>query len=399
MPIIDLNKRSSGTTTFGDLNAGVTYSSPLLFGSYTQNNFLSIPAVYAALDIISSSIALMPINLRQKEENKDTIVENSPITALFDNMLQSKYTLFRTIVFDTIWWGNSFIYIKRDGKGNPIKLTYLQHGDVAIEYDKFNDTVSYNVVNHRNIPKKVKQYDMLHFIKNSKDGITGIGLLAYASGAMKLTDNMNNAASDFFGSGCGINGILKFQGMVPDKSKKDIREQWSAIHGAGSVGGGLAVVGGDCDFIPVNADPTKSQMLESRQFSIAEIARYFGISPLLLQDLSHGNTTAIEAVSIQFVKYTLMPLVSLIENELNRKLLTGITNMWLDLDESVLLSSDKQAMANYLSTLTKNGIITTNEARKQLDLNPMEGGDELIIPYTDLGMNTIGSKEGNETGN
>jgi hypothetical protein len=84
-----------------------------------------------------------------------------------------------------------------------------------------------------------------------------------------------------------------------------------------------------------------------------------------------------------------MPLVKLIENELNRKLFPGVFDTWIDLDETILLASDKQSLANYLSTLTQNGIMSINEARRQLDLNEVEGGDALIIPYTDLGMNTL----------
>jgi HK97 family phage portal protein len=391
MNTLDLRKpeKRSGTT-FGDIvNGGVSYQAPLWFGSYTQNNFLSIPAVYAALDLISSSVALMPLQVCQRKENQSTILDGHPLLKLFDEMIQSKFTLFRMITWDILWHGNSFVYIKRGANGIPVSLTYLPHGDVTINYNKPKGTVTYQVVNHLDIKKEIPQKDMLHFLKNTKDGVVGIGLLAYASESFKLTDNLNNSASDFFGSGCGISGILKFKGQVPEKSKAEIRQQWSQIHAPGANGAGLAITSSDCDYVPVSQDPSSSQMLESRQFAIAEVARFFGISPLLLQSLENGNTTAIEQISLQFVKYTLMPLVKLIENELNRKLFPGVFDTWIDLDETILLASDKQSLANYLSTLTQNGIMSINEARRQLDLNEVEGGDALIIPYTDLGMNTL----------
>ena len=386
--MIDFRTQKRNTNTIGGVVEHMGYTTPLLFGSYAQNNYLSIPAVYAALDLISSSIAVMPLQVRQKGDNKSTVIEDHPILRLFDEMIQSKYILFRSIVFDTLWWGNSYIYIKRDGKGVPTKLIYLQHGDVSVDYNKTKGTIIYQIANHLDVPQTAKPENMLHFFKNTRDGVTGIGLLAYASQAFKLADNLNSAADDFFSSGCNVTGILKFAGIVPDKSKKEIREQWSQIHAPGATGSGLVVIGGDADYIPVSQDPSKSQMLESREFGIAEIARFFGISPLLLQDLTNGSG-AIEEIALQFVKYTLTPLVSLIEHEMNRKLFPGISSTWLDLDETALLAADKQSLANYLSTLTKNGIISTNEARAQLDLNPVDGGDALLIPYTDLGMNTI----------
>lgn len=382
--------RRNNPTTFGDIADSVTYNTPLLFGAYTQNNYMTLSAVYAALDLISSSVAELPLNVRQRQENKSTIVENHIITKLFDEMTQSRFVLFKSIVWNVLWFGNAFIYIKRDATGTPIKLIYLDYSDVTINYDKYKDIVTYNVTNHKDIPDTVPQKDMLHFLKNTKDGITGVGILAYALPAFKTADYQNTSASNFFGSGCGISGILKFKNLVPDKSKKEIRESWSSVHG-GSSGSGLAVVGGDCDFIPVSQDPSKSQMTESRKFSISEIARFFGISPILLQDLSTG-THNIEEVSIQFVRYTLQPIVSLIESELKRKLLSD-TPMWVDLDETYLLTSNKQSMANYLSTLTKSGIISVNEARKMLDLNPVEDGDKLLIPYSDISQNELSGEK------
>lgn len=385
--MIDFRTQKRNTNTIGGVVEHIGYTAPLLFGSYAQNNYLTLSAVYAALDLISSSIAEMPLNVRTYEEGRDTVVPNHPISALFDNMLQSRFTFMKLMVWDLLWSGNAYCYIKRDGKGTPIKLIYLQHGDVSVDYNKTKGTVIYQISNHLDVPQRVNPADILHILKNTRDGITGIGILAYASQAFKLADNLNSAANDFFGSGCGINGILKFAGVVPDKSKKEIREQWSQIHAPGASGAGLAVVGGDCDYLPVSQDPSSSQMLESRQFGISEIARYFGISPLLLQDLSNG-TANIEEIAIQFVKFCLNPIVHLIESEFNRKLFNG-ANLFIDLDETTLLSADKQAMSNYISSLTRNGIITINEARKMLDLNPVENGDQLFIPYTDLAQNTI----------
>lgn len=385
--MIDFRTQKRNTNTIGGVVEYTGYTTPLLFGSYAQNNYLSIPAVYAALDLISSSIAEMPLNVRITEQGKDTIVDNHPISVLFDNMLMSRYTVLKKLTWDMLWWGNAYIYIKRDGQGNPIKLTYLDHGDVSVDYNKTEGTIIYQIANHLDVPQTAKPENMLHFYKNTRDGITGIGLLAYASQAFKLADNLNNAANDFFGSGCGINGILKFAGIVPDKSKKEIREQWSQIHAPGANGAGLAVVGGDCDYLPVSQDPSHSQMLESREFGISEIARFFGISPLLLQDLTNG-TSNIEEISLQFVKFTLQPIVSLIEAEINRKMLSG-TNLWIDLDQTVLLSADKQAMSNYITSLTRNGIITINEGRKMLDMNEIEGGDKLFVPYSDIAQNTV----------
>lgn len=373
------------------------YSDALLFGKYTQNGYLGLSAVFAAVDIISNSVALLPVNVKQMEENERTILYNHPVARLFDSMTMNRYNVIKTLVWEMILFGNSYLYIHRDEQGNPVKLTYLQHSDVTINYDKYKDEITYGIANHKNIPAKAQAENVMHFFKNTNDGINGVGILNYAARTLRLGDYLNSAADDFFGSGCGINGILKFTGRVMDDQKQKIRQQWSTIHNAGTQGGGLAVLEGDCDFIPVSHDANDAQLLESRTYQVSEIARYFNISPVLLQDLSNGNTYGtIEAMNINFVEYTLMPYIVLMQEEMNRRLFPTGSKYYIDLDENVLLRSDKQSQANYLHTLVSDGILNRNEARDMLDLNPVEGGDDFIIPYTDIAQNTIGDDSNEE---
>lgn len=388
---IDLRmQKRSGVVTFDDIAAGaVPYQSPLLFGVFQHNNYLTLSAVFAALDIISSAIALMPITVRQYSEDKSETVD-SRLPLLFEESIPSKFILMKALVWDVLWHGNGYAYIQRNRSGQPTGIVYLQHGDVTVTYDKLKGEVTYGVTNHQDIPtSNIPKKDMLHFLKNTRDGVTGIGILAFAGPSFELSDSLTTAAEDHFSSGCGISGILKFHGAVPEKSKAEIRSQWAQIHGTGAPGSGLAIASADCDFIPVQQDPNSSQMLESRKFSIEEISRFFGINPILLGYMDAGAWSNIEEISIQFVQYTLLPIVNMIESELTRKLLPDVYDMHFDLDEHVLLKANKQAQASYLNTLTQGGIMTINEARRMLDLNPVDGGDKLLIPYSDIAQNTV----------
>ena len=102
-------------------------------------------------------------------------------------MLQTKHVAIKQLVCDLLLWGNSFMYIKRkDGK--PEKLIYLQHGDVQVDYIKEQDLVQYNVCNHNAIPKLVKKEDMIHFAKDTYDGINGRGFMYFASDIINLAE-------------------------------------------------------------------------------------------------------------------------------------------------------------------------------------------------------------------
>lgn len=144
---------------------------------------------------------------------------------------------------------------------------------------------------------------------------------------------------------------------------------------------------------PVSQNSKDSQLLESRIYNIQDIARYFNINPVLLGDLSHSSYSTIEASLLEFATHTLYPYITLIENELNKKLLMPKeTDLYIDLDANFILKSDKSTQANYLSTLKNAGIITINEARQQLGLNNVDGGDQLMVNFTNIENNKINTK-------
>lgn len=362
------------------------YAAALMWYNYSTYEALKLSAVYAAVSLISNSIATLPIYVKQMKDNAHTILYNNKIQKLFYEMLQSKHTVIKQLVYDLLIFGNAFIYIKRE-KGNPIKLIYLQHGDVNIDYRKELDLVQYNCSNHKAVPSIVKQEDMLHFARDTKDGIEGRGFLVFAADIIKLSGFTQKAAQDFFGSGCNLTGILQFKRPLKPGQQEQIRSQWMQIHSAN--GGGLGVLEGDSEYIPIAQNSADSQMLETREFNISEIARFFNINPILLGDLSHNSYSSIEDAQIEFVTHTLLPIINLMEEEINRKLIKNSTQ-YIDFDENELLKGNKSTLANYYTSLVNGAIMTINEARRALDLNPIDGADDLIIPYTDLAQNTIG---------
>lgn len=386
---------SDGVVHKSESSESAPFISALTFGMRNNISALKLSAVYAAISLISNAIAALPIYVKQHKDNTDTILENNPIQKLFYNMLQTKHTAIKQLVWDLLLWGNAFMYIKRkDGK--PDKLIYLQHGDVQVDYKKEQDLVQYNVNNHNAIPKLVKQEDMIHFAKDTYDGINGRGFMYFASDIINLAGFTQKAAEDFFGSGCNLTGILQFKRPLKPGQQEQIRSQWMQIHSSGQ--GGLGVLEGDSEYIPISQNSADAQMLETREFNITEIARFFNINPVLLGDLSHSSYNDIEQSQIEFVTHTLLPIINLFEDELNRKLITN-SRQYIDLDESELMKGNMTTLANYYSTLVSNGIITIDESRKQLGFNPFNDGysNKILIPYTKISDNIINQDNTDET--
>ena len=368
----------------------VSYGDALTFGSLLNNyTAMNISAFFAATSLISNTVAMLPIKVLVSGVDGKNENENHPILQALDNMKTiSKFSLLKLIVQSVILRGNAFVYIERN-KGKVTGLRYLESGDVTINYDKIKNTLYYQCTLVSN--KWIMPNDMLHFVLNSYDGVNGVSLLNYAKRTLGITNASENSAKNFFENGMNVNGILKVLTPISQKQKDEIRSSWQQAY---SGTGGLAVINANMEYQQLTLSPEDAQLLSSRQFNVADIARFFNINPLLLGGESGATYSSLEMLQNAFLIHTLQPYISMIEAEMNRKLLgENEQNFEVILETNDLLRIDKQSQANYYASMIKNGILSLNEVRKEIGYGEIENGDKHFIPFTDISQNTINNDQ------
>lgn len=371
----------------------VSFNEALTFGTvYNRYSAMNVSAVFAATNLIANTIAMLPIKvLVDGVEGKNEQLDH-PLNVAFSNNgnIISKYTLLKLIVQSVILRGNAFVYVER--KGDVVTgLRYLESGDVQIYYQKEQKKLWYDCsyVSGKHIMPK----DMLHFTLNSYDGVNGLSILSYAARTLAITNASENSAKGFFENGMNVSGLLKVNTPINQKQKDEIRASWNQAYSGG--GGGLAIINGNMDYQQLTLSPEDSQLLASRQFNVADIARFFNINPLLIGGESGASYSSLEMLQNAFLIHTLMPYIAMIECEMNRKLLNkNETNLEIVLETNELMRIDKQSQANYYKTMCDSGILSRNEIRTELGYGPFEGGDDHTVAYSDAAQNTI---ENNDT--
>lgn len=358
------------------------------YGAMHQSPF------FAAVNLISSSIGQMHWEVKSKVD--EDIPDNFYVDNLFKDALLTQFTMTKNMIKDVLLHGNGFAYINRDQKGMPVSLTYLPFGDVTIMYNPINRVLYYQVP--RLGKSLVEPINIIHINMHSEDGIHGKSILTFAGNTIKLSGNAEKAATDFFASGMSVNGVLSTD--VPRLTKDQrqvIAEAW--LNSQVGRGSGIAVLENGMKYQPVSSNSKDGQLLETRVFNIQEVARWFNISPVLLGDLTKTSYNNLEQAQLQLVTNTLAPFVQCLEQELNRKLILpkDQTKYYIDIVEEDIIKQDKQSQVNYLSTLVNTGIISRNEARKQLGFGPVDGGDELTVSYTDINQNKVNQNEDKNT--
>lgn len=337
---------------------------------------LRLSTVYRCVEVISSSVAQLPIELFSVDsEGFRTKNREHPVAILLGtepNDKMTRYNFMKVIVATILLKGNAFVKIERNIKtGFPEKLYLLDNDNVTISKGEYyvND-------------KKVNPANILHFLNFSDDGINGVSVLKHASKTVALSDNSEKHASGFFKNGANLSGILKVQGSLNSDQKEDIKNSWQATFDpVTGTPNGIAVLEGNMDFSPISINPADAQLLETRQFNVIDICRFFGVSPIKAFDLTKANYSTVEATQLAFLTDTLAPLLENLELELERKLLFPSERIHFDIqfNENVLLRVDKNSLAEYYNKLFNVGAITINEIRKELNLPKLENGDNNFI--------------------
>lgn len=366
------------------------YSDGLTFNDYTSystSKNMQLSSVYSATNIISNAVAVLPLNLFETDING---FKNINFTHQLNDVINqpassiNRFNYFKLLVQSILLKGNGYSKIKRNSSGQIIELQYVSSEDVDIIYDK-NTRIKKFLIKSEN--KYYTSEEFLHFYLYSNDGIIGVSVINYAVNSLKLATDAETHSQNFFQSGANLSGIIKVQGTLNADQKNQIKNSWtSAFNGNNSIG--VAILPSGLDYQPISISPQDAQLLDSRKYTVIEIARFFNISPVKLFDLTKNSYSTLEQTQLSFLQDTILPYLTLIELELNKKLFLPSERKFLTIkfDNSALLVTDKQSEVEYYSKMIVNGIMTINEVRRKLNLNDVEEGNKLMIQ---LNMNSV----------
>lgn len=348
----------------------------------------SLSTYYSCIELIANSIAGIPIYVRSKEDNK--IVKHNFDTAISSSDI-SKFNIIKMLIFDVYNNGNGYLHIKRDGSGIIKSLEYVSPNDVTVYHDNVSRKTYYQLNYSKAL--KVEPINIIHIYKNSLDGYVGRPISAYAKKILQLASDTDASASDFFKAGCNVNGVLQAKKWLDTEQKMEAYEEWVSSFQHKKRGANVAVLGNDFEYQQIGLNSTDAQLLQSREFNVLEICRYFNINPILVGVNTGSAYKNLEQAQLDFIIHTLLPWINSLEDEFNRKVFlpSERERFYIDFDEDKIMFSDKQSTCNYYTTLVKNGILSINEARSALGFVEKEGCDDLIIPYTNVNNNKVGT--------
>ena len=355
---------------------------------------LTFSAVWAAMRLLSESISTLPVGVFSRQPNGDNLEVNSELSFLIKyqpNSYQNKITFYEKIIMDMLSDGNSYVQIVRNRNGRVLELLPLNYGDVntyvldnKLYYEDQNSGTTHDSDN------------ILHFkMITGPDGITGLSPIEQCKNAIGWGMSVQEYSSTFFKNGGKLSGILESDRALSEQAIDRLRNSFNKNYGTLAGSNQTAVLEEGLKYKSISVTPDQAQFLASRQFSVEEVARIFGLPPHLLRDLSKSSFNNIEMQSQEFVSYSLMPYISKIELEMSLKLFRRnlVGRDYVKFNVNGLLRGNVKDRADYYKTAVTNGWMTINEVRQKEDLNRIEDGDNNYLQMNMTTLNKIGEED------
>lgn len=368
----------------------------------TPTNARRIAAVWCAIKIISESVASLPVFVykrRSDGKGKDRQPKNPLQSLLHDqpNPWQTSFEWLEMQQGHLCLRGNAFSEILYDGRGG-IRALIPRHPDRMRVYNIADANIGDQAIAYEYVPvngpaRILFADEVLHTKGLSDDGMVGLSPIDEFRDTLGLTIGTDLYASKFFANYGNPGGVLTHPKTLSPDAAKRLREQWEAKHTGIENAHRVAVLEEGLTWTSIGIKPQDSQLLESRKFSVAEIARIFRVPPHMLADLDRATFSNIEQQSIEFVVHTLRPWLVRWEKRLGLALLTPkerADGLFIEFNVDGLLRGDITSRYRAYSVGRQWGWLSPNDVRALENMNPREdpAGDAYHEP-----LNMQSSKE------
>ncbi len=359
-----------------------------------EETALTLAAVFAAVRILSTVAAYLPIDVYRREENGDRDVDREHAASLLlreePNPEQTPFMFRCAMKSRTVLWGNSYAEIERTKGGEPIALWPIHPQRVKPSRMKNkNRTLYYEVApsteeagsSKATIPAE----DMLHLpnLPPGGNGVVGKSTISYARDSIGLALGAERTGSAFYANGMKPSGILKHPETLSKEARDRLQESMHKKFGGSSNIGKLMILEEGMDFTSMTIPPEDAQFLQTREFQDEEVARWFGVPQHLIGMLKRATNNNIEHQSLEFIMFTLEPWLTMEAQEFKRKLLREAEKRDWYIEHNVdgLLKGDTEKRKNLYAAARQWGWLNINEIRRKENLNGIgEQGDIYLQP-------------------
>ncbi|WGG58236.1 phage portal protein [Brucella intermedia] len=352
---------------------------------------LRVPAVATAVRTISEAAASLKSKVVQiNPDGTETEVKGHPAADLLRgeaNEWTSGFELIRSIMVDALCRDQGGLArVTRSSDNRPLEIIRYRPGFINVDYPDDDLQPRYRV---NDILQNAA--DIIHL-----RGTYDKSPLTLCREAIGVAIVMERHAARLFGRGARPGGVLRTKKPLGDQGALNMVTMWRKQMDGADNSGQTAILYDDAEWVQMQLSSVDAQFQQLRLFQLQEIARAFNLPATLLGDLTKATWSNSAEMHRQFLQLCLEPWLQALESALRRALFTKDErkNHAIRFDRDDFTNVDLTARATAISSLRSSMVMTRNEARNWLDLEPVADGDTFENPNTGSSQPGIGHNGG-----
>jgi HK97 family phage portal protein len=340
----------------------------------TPDTAVTISAVWACLRYLSQTVAVLPWHVMREVDNGAEIQRSNPVDWLIYKRPNPEWSSFQfreTLTHWALRWGNGYAEIERDQVGRPFNLWPIHPERVSVCRDTDTGLLFYEVDNGSSAKVEIAAADMFH-IRGFGEGVVGVNVIDYAAQSLGWARAAQIFGAAFFGNGATpASVVMNKKPLTPEGLKRQRKEFEDLYKGPGRAGR-TAFLDNDADIKSIGMDIDKMQLVETHQYLVEEVCRWFGVPPHKIMHLLRATFSNIEHQAIEVVVDSISPWVKRFEDEADYKLFgQNRRGLYTKMSMNALLRGDMKARMEFYKGMQFVGAYSPNRILQLEDENTL----------------------------
>lgn len=346
---------------------------------------LTSSAVWQAVNLISDTCGGLPLHAYRKTGgSRAALTAPQPAAVLLDNPHpdMTPLQLWGLGFGSMCLYGNAYYLKLRNQLGVITELWWINPSRVkAYRLDEGPDAGQKRYILDGNEEQPHSDKTILHVPGFGYDGTTGVSPIRAARHAIGLGLDAEQFGGMLYANGALASGILQTDQRIEQDEAVRLKAMWKAQGTGLDSAHDVRIIGSGASYQQLTINPEDAQFLETREFQITDIARWFGIPPHMLMQTDKATSwgTGIETQNIAMITYTFSRYTSRFEQGLTKHVLSPAA-VYAKFSYSGLLRGDSKSRSAFYREMWGIGAFSTNDIRAYEDLDDVEGGDVRYVP-------------------
>jgi HK97 family phage portal protein len=359
-----------------------------------EQNALKYSAVWACVRVLSETIGHLPLNIYQAVSGGCAAAPDHPLQEILHTSPNPEMTAFtwrETMMSHLALWGNCYSFIDWGLDGQVKALWPLPPNRMKVK--RFNNQIIYLLRLKDGNELTFQAWQIFHVVGLGFDGTKGYSVIAMARESVGLGQAYEEFGAALFGNGLHPGVVVTHPSKLTEQGHKNLKEDLQDKYAGLGKAHKLMLLEEGMTIAHTQVPPNDAQFLESKQFQVREICRWYRMQPHKIGDLSDATFSNIEQQSIEHVTDTILPWVIRWEQQITWKLMLPqerkkyFANFALD----AIIRGDTTSRYAAYAVARQWGWMSADDVRRKENMNPLPNGQGqmYMVPLNMVPANSL----------